>query len=120
MVKELRSSFVFLEHLVGKKMDWEKLEAITGDLNRDQFRCGTRSMIAEANPAQCISRDFWSLYEWLRSIRRETTKILLKLYQDMYEEVKQRVERKIGSVLRNKYRGCLRRTSRLADLNIFE
>jgi benzoyl-CoA reductase subunit B len=119
MVKELREFVVFLEHLVGKKMDWEKLEEITGDLIEINQVWYEINELRKAKPCPMHSRDFWSCMNGSLYPTGDT-KILLKLYQDMHEEVKQRVEKKIGSVAQEKYRVAFAELPPWHDLNIFD
>jgi len=103
IVEELREFVTFLERLVGRKMDWDKLEEITDDIiaiNRLWFEINE---LRKVRPCPMHSRDFWtcmnaSLYP------SGDLKVSLDLYRKMYDEVKSRVDNKIGSVADEKYR----------------
>ena len=119
MVKELREFVSFLERLLGKKMDWDKLDEIANDLieiNRVWYEINE---LRKARPCPMHSRDFWtcmnaSLYP------AGDSKESLKLYQDMYQEVKERVENKIGAVAEEKYRMVFAELPPWHDLRIFD
>ena len=60
MVKELGEFVTFLERLLGKKMDWDKLDEIINDfieINRVWYEI---SELRKARPCPMHSRDFWS------------------------------------------------------------
>ncbi|MFC2059977.1 2-hydroxyacyl-CoA dehydratase subunit D [Chloroflexota bacterium] len=103
MVQELREFITFLERLLGRKMDWAKLEEITADiteLNRIWFEINE---LRKATPCPMHSRDFWtcmnaSLYP------SGDLKVSLDLYRNIYDEVKQRVDNKTGAIPEEKYR----------------
>lgn len=103
MVKELKEFVTFLERLINKKMDWDKLEEIVEDIievNRVWYEINE---LRKARPCPMHSRDFWtcmnaSLYP------SGDLKVSLDLYRKMYDEVKQRVDNHIGAVPEEKYR----------------
>ena len=103
MVEELREFITFLEHLLSKKMDWDKLEGIIADIiemNRLWFEI---SELRKARPCPMHSRDFWtgmnaSLYP------SGDLKVSIDLYHKMYDEVKYRVDNHVGAVPEEKYR----------------
>ena len=119
MAKELREFVTFLEHLLGKKMDWDKLDEVTNDLieiNRVWYEINE---LRKARPCPMHSRDFWtcmnaSLYP------TGDSKVSLKLYQDMYDEVKSRVENKEGAVSEEKYRMLFAELPPWHDLKVFD
>lgn len=90
LVKELKEFAAFLERLLGKKMDWDKL---------GQDIDNTRSMDAvwwevnelrTARPGPMHSRDFWSSMS--ASLFRTTDpEGVTQLYRNMLAEVKERV-----------------------------
>jgi benzoyl-CoA reductase subunit B len=103
MVKELRELVTFLERLTGRKMDWAKLEEIADDLieiNRIWYEINE---FRKVRPSPMHSRDFWSCMN-ASLYPAGDTKVSIKLYQDMYDEVKERAANKIGAVENEKYR----------------
>ncbi len=119
MVEGLKEFIVFLENLLDKKMDWDKLDETINDfieLNRVWYQINE---LRKARPCPMHSRDFWtcmtaSLYPG------GDTKESLKLYQDLLEEVKDRVEKKIGAVTPEKYRLLFAELPPWHDLKIFD
>jgi benzoyl-CoA reductase/2-hydroxyglutaryl-CoA dehydratase subunit BcrC/BadD/HgdB len=103
IMKELREFVVFLERLLGKKMNWDKLDETTlgvEELCRVWYEINE---MRKAKPCPMHSRDFWSAMApalFLAGDLKDT----LKCYQDMYNEVKDRVQNHIGAILEEKYR----------------
>jgi len=119
MVKELGEFVTFLERLLGKKMDWDKLAEVTDDIIKINRLWHEINELRKVRPCPMHSRDFWtcmngSLYP------SGDPKELLKLYQDMHEEVKNRVENKIGAVAEEKYRLVFAELPPWHDLKIFD
>jgi len=103
MVKELKEFIAFLERLINKKMDWDKLEEIVEDIIEVNQVWYEINELRKARPCPMHSRDFWtcmnaSLYP------SGDLKVSLNLYRKMYDEVKQRVDNHIGAVSEEKYR----------------
>jgi len=119
MARELREFVAYLERLLGKKMDWDRLDEISHDLievNRVWYEINE---LRKARPCPMHSRDFWtcmnaSLYP------AGDPKVALKLYQDMYQEVKGRVENGVGAVAEEKYRLVFAELPPWHDLKIFD
>ena len=103
MVKELREFIAFLEHLLGKKMDWDKLDEIinnTIEMNRVWYEVNE---LRKERPCPMHGRDFWSCMPaslYLAADPKETA----DLYQKMYDEVKQRLDSNVGAIANEKYR----------------
>lgn len=119
MVKELRELIAFLEKLLGKKMNWDKLDQIVNDLIEVNQIWYEINELRKARPCPMHSRDFWScigasLYP------SGDPKVSLKLYQDMYQEVKKRVENKVGAIEDEKYRLLFAELPPWHDLKIFD
>ena len=100
---ELREFIAFMERLLGKKMDWDKYDETVSDtleLCRIAYEIYE---LRKAEPCPMHSRDFWSsmpVHLMLLGDLKES----IKLYQDLYDEVKYRVDNKIGAVEPEKYR----------------
>ena len=103
MVEELREFVAFLERLVNKKMDWDKLEELidaTVEMNRIWYEINE---LRKVKPCPMHSRDFWSSMPaslYVAGDPKET----IKLYRNMYDEVKDRIDNKIGAIAEEKYR----------------
>jgi len=119
MVKELRELVAFLERLLNKKINWGKLDEIANDLieiNRIWYEINE---LRKASPCPMHSRDFWSSMN-ASLYPAGDPKVSLKLYKDMYQEVKDRVENKIGAVAEEKYRLLFAELPPWHDLKIFD
>jgi len=119
MVRELREFVAFLERLLGKKMDWDRLDEIVNDLieiNRVWYEVNE---LRKARPCPVHSRDFWSCMN-ASLYPAGDPKVSLKLYQDMYQEVKQRVEEGTGAVANEKYRLVFAELPPWHDLRVFD
>jgi len=103
MVTHLRGFIAFLERLLGKKMDWDKLDELmrlTEELNRVWYEVNE---LRKAKPCPMHGRDFWSAMPaslFLAGDLKDT----LECYRAMYDEVKYRVDNHIGAIAEEKYR----------------
>ncbi len=103
VTKDLKEFVKFLERLLGKKMDWAKLDEIvnaTIEMHKVWFEINE---LRKAVPCPMHSRDFWSSMPpaiFLLGNPKES----VKLYQDLYKEVKYRVDNGIGAIPEEKYR----------------
>ena len=103
MVKELREFVTFLERLLGRKMDWSRLDET---VNTTIELCRVWHEVNElrkAKPCPMHSRDFWSAMPASFFLLGDV-KDTLELYRDIYNEVKYRVDNHIGAIAEEKYR----------------
>ena len=103
MVEELKEFVAFLERLVGKKMDWDKLGEVLDDVIEMNRVWHEVNELRKARPCPMHSRDFWSSMPaslYLAGDPKETK----ELYQKMYDEVKDRIDNGIGAVSEERYR----------------
>jgi len=103
MVEELKKFVTFLEHLLGKKMDWDRLDEIIDDMIEMARVWHQVNELRKARPGPMHSRDFWSCMNALHYLLGDL-KIAINLYRKVYDEVKYRVDNKIGAVSEEKYR----------------
>jgi benzoyl-CoA reductase/2-hydroxyglutaryl-CoA dehydratase subunit BcrC/BadD/HgdB len=104
VVKELGEFAVFLENILGKKIDWDKFgEDVDTTMMMDKAWFGVNEL-RSARPGPMHSRDFWS--SMTASILRTTNpKRVADLYRQMYDEVEDRIEKGISGINREeKYR----------------
>ena len=91
IIKEMKEFIAFLESLLGRKMDWDKLDET---IRLTEEICRVWHEINELRKAESCpmhSRDFWSSMApglYLIGDLEDT----LKRYRDMYNEVKYRVD----------------------------
>ncbi|MFC1992338.1 2-hydroxyacyl-CoA dehydratase [Chloroflexota bacterium] len=100
---ELQAFIEFQERLLGKKMDWDKYAEMVDDTIEICRIAYETFELRKAKPCPMHSRDFWSTVP-VYYLSLGDTKKALKLYQDMYDEVKYRVDNGIGAVEPEKYR----------------
>jgi len=103
IVEELREFVTFVERLVGKKMDWDRLDEIVNDTIEMNRVWHEVNELRKARPCPMHSRDFWSSMPASLYVADDPKKTA-NLYLDMYDEVKNRVDNKIGAVTEEKYR----------------
>jgi benzoyl-CoA reductase/2-hydroxyglutaryl-CoA dehydratase subunit BcrC/BadD/HgdB len=103
MVKELREFVGFVENLLKKKMDWDRLEEIVEDIIEMNRIWYETNELRKATPCPLHSRDFWTCMTGCLYPAGDL-KVLIKLYQDLYKEVKERVDNGIGAIEEEKYR----------------
>jgi len=105
MVNELREFVTFLEKLLGKKMDWDKLEERrkqTRELNKVWWEV---NHLTKAVPCPMHLRDFYSSMSAALYRSGHEAEEITRLYRGMYDEVKQRVDNKISAInYEEKYR----------------
>lgn len=103
IVEELREFIAFLEHLLDKKMDWDRLEKLVDDVIKMNLAWYQVNELRKARPCPMHSRDFWSSMPaslYMAADPGDTA----DLYRQMYEEVKQRVDSHTGAITEEKYR----------------
>ncbi|MFC1895090.1 2-hydroxyacyl-CoA dehydratase subunit D [Thermodesulfobacteriota bacterium] len=102
MAKELKRFVDFLEDLLKKKMDYDKLEAFLDNQEKVFKVWWEINELRKARPCPMHARDFWTLMVpcYYMSAEKET----LDVYQAVYDEVKERVEKGIGAVEPEDYR----------------
>lgn len=104
IVEHLREFVSFLERLLGKKMDWDKLDEVTRltvELNRVWHEVNE---LRVAKPCPMHARDFWSAMP-ASLLLAGNPKETLELYRALYDEVKYAVDNHIGAVTaEEKYR----------------
>lgn len=119
MVKELRGFIGFLEKLFGKKLDWAKLEEISNDIIEMNRIWHETNELRKARPSPMHSRDFWTCMTGCLYPAGDL-KVLIKLYNDLYLELKERVDKKIGAIENEKYRMTFAELPPWHSLNIFD
>jgi benzoyl-CoA reductase subunit B len=102
-VKHLRDFVVFVEGMLGKKMNWDRLNETVDlmiEVNRVWYEVNE---LRKAKPCPMHSRDFWSAMAAALFLAGDLEDSL-HLYQNMYQEVKDRVDNHIGAIPEEKYR----------------
>jgi benzoyl-CoA reductase/2-hydroxyglutaryl-CoA dehydratase subunit BcrC/BadD/HgdB len=101
-VEELRGLVEFLERQTGKKMDWEELDERIALANKTSKVWWEAYQLRKAVPAPMPTEDAMSTmvpgHFWMG------TQEALDFYQELYDEIKYRVDNKIGTIPDEKYR----------------
>lgn len=103
LIEEIKEFTAFLEGLLGKKMDWARLEKLVDDTIEMHRIWHEVNELRKARPCPMHSRDFWSSMPaslYMAADPAETA----KLYRDMYDEVKSMVDNHTGAIPEEKYR----------------
>jgi len=103
MVAGLREFVTFLENLLGKKMDWDKLDEFVDEMIEVSRVWHEINELRKARPGPMNSRDFWSCMN-VSLFSLGDYKVALDLYRHLYDEIKYRVDNKIGAIAEEKYR----------------
>ena len=98
LIKEYREFVSFLEKLLGKKMDWDKLGEVRSTNGLDTVWWNTNEL-RKARPCPMHSRDFWSSMSGALYKAGDADEMTV-LYSKMYEEVKDRVDNGIAGINR--------------------
>ncbi|MCL6560005.1 MAG: 2-hydroxyacyl-CoA dehydratase family protein [Firmicutes bacterium] len=102
MVKELREFVAFLERLMGKKMDWDNLSERLDTMLKTHELAYKVDLLRMAVPSPMLSPDFWAVM--VPHMYLPDDKEALAFYQRVYEEVKYKVDHKLGAIPNEKYR----------------
>jgi benzoyl-CoA reductase/2-hydroxyglutaryl-CoA dehydratase subunit BcrC/BadD/HgdB len=120
LVRQLKEFVTYLEGLLGKKMDWDKLDAIargTARLNRIRWEI---NRLRRARPGPMHSRDFWSSMS-AALFRGSDPKTVLDGFQKLEDEVQDRVDKGISALnLPEKFRLSFDGLPPWHSLNIFD
>jgi benzoyl-CoA reductase/2-hydroxyglutaryl-CoA dehydratase subunit BcrC/BadD/HgdB len=102
VVAELREFVAFLERLLGKKMDWDRLHQLLDSQEKVFEVWGAANELRKSTPCPMHARDFWTMM--VPAYYMAAMPGTLEAYQEVYDEVKSRVDAGIGSVANEKYR----------------
>ncbi len=100
LIKELKAFVAFLEKLLGKKMDWDKLNFTGGGTNEINRLRWEINELRKARPGPMHTRDFWSAMSAALYRGAADPKVIIDGHQKMYDEVKERVDNGIAAINR--------------------
>lgn len=103
IMNELREFIVFMERLLGRKMDWDKYDEVISDMIALCRIAHETFELRRAKPCPMHSRDFWSCmptYLFLLGDLKESA----RLFQDLHDEMQDRIDNNAGAVDPEKYR----------------
>ncbi|OAT81225.1 2-hydroxyacyl-CoA dehydratase subunit D [Desulfotomaculum copahuensis] len=102
MVEELRAFVSFLEDLLGRKMNWDGLEERLDILFKTHELAYKVDLMRRTVPSPAVCTDFWALM--IPHLYLPDDLEALAFYQRVYDEVKYKVDNKIGAIPNEKYR----------------
>jgi benzoyl-CoA reductase/2-hydroxyglutaryl-CoA dehydratase subunit BcrC/BadD/HgdB len=102
MVSELRQFVAFLEKIIGKKMDWARLEEIVDQSLKTLRLANEVDLLRRTVPSPMVSTDFWSIM--LAHMYFSDDPEAYAFYRKVYDEVKHRVDNGIPAIPNEKYR----------------
>jgi benzoyl-CoA reductase/2-hydroxyglutaryl-CoA dehydratase subunit BcrC/BadD/HgdB len=120
IIKNLREFVNFLEQFLGKKMDWDKLDAINLGSDRIKRIRWEINRLRRARPGPMHSRDFWSsMPAALLQVTDE--RAVLTGFQKMRDEIKERIDKGIAGInMEEKFRLSFDGLPPWHSLNIFD
>ena len=102
-VKHAREFIAFVERMVGRKMDWDRLSETINYMIEINKSWHETNELRKTKPSPMHSRDFWSSMPpalFLMGDLQDT----LQCYKNIYNEVKDRVDNNVGAIDEEKYR----------------
>jgi benzoyl-CoA reductase/2-hydroxyglutaryl-CoA dehydratase subunit BcrC/BadD/HgdB len=102
MVEELKTFVSFVEGIVGKKLDPDRLRELFDTMLQTHRLAYEVDLLRKAVPSPMVSTDFWSVM--IPHLYLPEDKEALAFYQRVYDEVKHKVDNKIGAIPNEKYR----------------
>ncbi|MFC1857190.1 2-hydroxyacyl-CoA dehydratase subunit D [Thermodesulfobacteriota bacterium] len=102
IANHLKDFVSFLETLLGEKMVWDKLEEIVDQTLKTLALAHEVDLLRRAVPSPMVSQDFWSIM--VPHLYLPYDPEAYAFYKKVYDEVKYRVDNKIGAVSNEKYR----------------
>ena len=118
ITNHLRDFVAFLEKLLGKKMDWDKLEEIVDQTFKTLLLAHEVDLLRRAVPSPMLAQDFWSIM--IPHLYLPYDPEAYDFYQKVYDEVKHRVDNNIGAVPDEKYRMMFCELPPWHSLNFFD
>ena len=103
MLEGLREFVTFVEHLLDRKMDWGKLEEVIHNAAEIARWLHEINELRKVKPCPMHARDYWAMVPACLFLVGDLKDTVDRL-QDMYNEVKYRVDNGIGAVAQEKYR----------------
>jgi benzoyl-CoA reductase/2-hydroxyglutaryl-CoA dehydratase subunit BcrC/BadD/HgdB len=98
----LKEFVAFLEKLLDKKMDWDRLEEIVDQTFKTLHLAHEVDLLRKTVPSPMVAQDFWSIM--IPHLYLPYDPEAYEFYKKVYNEVKYRVDNKIGAVANEKYR----------------
>jgi benzoyl-CoA reductase subunit B len=102
MIREIREFVSFMENLLKRKLDYDRLEQMVDQTLKTLRLAWEVDVLRKAVPSPMVSQDFWSIMILHFYLPEDPE--AYAFYQKVYAEVKHRVDNKIGAIPNEKYR----------------
>lgn len=102
IVSHLREYVAFLENLLGKKLDYDKLDEMVDQAFKTLRLAHEVDLLRRTVPSPMVGTDFWSIM--IPHLYLPYDPEAYEFYQRVYDEVKDKVDNKIGAIPNEKYR----------------
>lgn len=102
ITSHLREFVSFLENILGQKMDWDRLEEIVDRTLKTLSLAYQVDLLRKAVPAPMVSQDFYAIM--IPHLYLPYDPEAYAFYQEVYAEVKHRVDHGIGAIPNEQYR----------------
>ncbi len=102
MAEELRGLVVFLEEQTGRRMDYDRLRALVGQVEETRMWWRKAYELRKALPCPMSTQDHFTLF--VPHHMMLTDSFTLEFYKGLYEELKERVDGGRGVIDEEKYR----------------
>lgn len=102
VVNHLRDYVSFLEELIGKKLDYDRLGEMVDQAYETLRLAHEVDLLRRSVPSPMLGTDFWSIM--IPHLYLAHDPEACEFYQKVYDEVKQRVDQKVGAIPDEKYR----------------
>ena len=102
MVEHLKEYVAFLENLLGKKMDYDRLDEMADQALKTLGLAYQVDLLRRAVPSPAVGQDFWALM--IPHLYMPDDPEAYAFYEKVYDEVKYKVDNKIAAIPNEKYR----------------
>jgi benzoyl-CoA reductase/2-hydroxyglutaryl-CoA dehydratase subunit BcrC/BadD/HgdB len=102
ILSNLKEYVTFLESFLGSKLDYDRLNEMVDQTYKTLRLAHEVDLLRRAVPSPMVGTDFWSVM--IPHIYMSHDPEAYEFYQRVYDEVKQKVDNKIGAIPNEKYR----------------
>ena len=102
IMNELREFVSFMENLLKKKLDYDRLREILDQTLKTLRLAWEVDVLRQAVPSPMVAQDFWSIMILHYYLPEDPE--AYEFYQKVHDEVKHKVDNKIGAIPNEKYR----------------
>ena len=102
VVKHLKKYVIFLENLLNKKLDYDRLSEMVDQTFKTLRLAHEVDLLRRAVPSPMVGTDFWSVM--IPHLYLPDDPEAYEFYKRVYDEVKNKVDNKIGAIPNEKYR----------------